>query len=388
MTGVLEGIKVVDMGHFVAIPSAGAILGDWGADVIKVEPLTGEATRGARERAEKMGLFHVQTDLHNRNKRAMAVDLKNDRGKDIIYKLVEGADIFISNYQGKALSELKMDYDTLSRFNPGLIYATVTGFGTIGEDKDKPGFDLAARARAGMQCMKHYGMMDRTTGGYTVAGVLGALRHRDKTGEGQKLELCLFHTAVWTMAPDIQNALMGNPPTEYERAQALNPLACDYTAGDGRTFRLQMLQADIQWPGFCRAIEKPELENDPRFNSLEARGEHCNELVGMLDEIFATRDLEEWEKRFRENDCIFSRFQTHQEVITDPQALANDFFSEIDHPGVGKMKLVNSPVKFCQNPATIRTAAPEIGQHTEEVLLELDYTWDDIAQFKDQGVIL
>ena len=149
-----------------------------------------------------------------------------------------------------------------------------------------------------------------------------------------------------------------------------------------------MLQANLHWPDFCRAIKRPELENDPRFNNLETRRENCEELIRIMDEVLASKTMEEWERRFRENNCIYGRVATPGEVIVDPQASANEFFAEIDHPSVGQMKLVNTPVKFCQNPASVRTPAPEIGQHTEEILLELGYGWEDISQLKEQGVIL
>jgi crotonobetainyl-CoA:carnitine CoA-transferase CaiB-like acyl-CoA transferase len=149
-----------------------------------------------------------------------------------------------------------------------------------------------------------------------------------------------------------------------------------------------MLQSDLQWPGFCRATGRPELEKDPRFDSVEMRALHCEELIQIIDEILMTKTRAEWETLFKQNGVIYGRVETPEEVANDPQALANDFFSEIHVPGVGEGRLVNTPVKFCQNPVSIKGPAPEIGQHTEEILLELGYTWDDIAQLKEQGVIL
>jgi len=149
-----------------------------------------------------------------------------------------------------------------------------------------------------------------------------------------------------------------------------------------------MLQSDPAWPGFCRAIDRPELENDPRFNSLEARRKNCEELIHIIEDILASRTMAEWEKRFREHNCIYGRVQTPMEVTTDPQALANEFFAQVEYPGVGKIKLVATPVKFSRNPASIRTPAPELGQHNEEILLELGYSWDDISRLKEQEVIL
>ena len=149
-----------------------------------------------------------------------------------------------------------------------------------------------------------------------------------------------------------------------------------------------MLQPDPAWPGFCRAIERPELENDPRFCDMETRKDNCEALIHIIDEVLAARTMEEWEHRFRENNCIYGRVQTPMEVVSDPQALANDFYVDVEHPNAGSIKLLSTPVQFSDNPASLRTTCPELGQHNEEIILELGYTWDDIARFKDQGVIL
>ncbi len=148
-----------------------------------------------------------------------------------------------------------------------------------------------------------------------------------------------------------------------------------------------MPQSDPFWPDFCRTIERPELENDPRFNNMETRRQNCEELIRILDEVFASKTVEEWEKLCRKHQLIYSRVKTPAEVVTDPQVLANDFFVELDHPA-GRMKLLASPIKFRQNPASVRAPAPEVGQHTEEILLDLGYSWEDIARLKEQGVIL
>lgn len=388
------------MGHVVAIPAAGATLADWGAEVIKVEPLTGEMYRGlVRSQAVDTPPVNWRIQLLNRNKRGLALDLKQKSGRDILYQLVQKADVFMSNYELSSLKKLKMDYATLSKINPRLIYGVLTGYGSVGPDKDERGFDYAAAwARSGIMHLmaepegipipQRGGMMDRVVASHAVAGILAALLHREKTGKGQELEFSLYHTGVWTLAEDIQAALAGFPLGRHDRTRAGNPLWNSYRAGDDRWFWLAMLQSDPSWPDFCRAIERPELENDPRFNSRETRSENCEELIRILDEVLASRNRQEWEKRFRENNCIYGRVETPVEVITDPQAVANGFFAEIHHPAVGEMKLVATPVKFRQNPASVRTPAPEVGQHTEEILLDLGYSWDDIARLKEQGVIL
>lgn len=231
-------------------------------------------------------------------------------------------------------------------------------------------------------------MMDRVTAGHIVAGILAALLHKEKTGKGQKIELSLYHTGVWILADDILAALSGSPLPQRDRTRATNPIFNSYRTKDDRWLWLAMLQSDISWADFCRAIGKPELVNDARFKNMETRGLNCRELVKIIDEVIASRTYTEWEKRFIDNNCIFERVQTPMEVANDPQAIVNNFYADIEIPGVEKGKLLNSPVTFRQNPASIKSAAPEIGQNTEEVLLELGYSWEDIAGLKEQKVIL
>ncbi len=330
MSGILEGVKVVEMGNNIAIPAAGAIMGDWGADVIKVEPF---------------------------------------------------------------------DYATLNKINPRLIYAVLTGYGSVGPDKDERGFDFTAGwARSGTQHLmaendgtppaQRAGMYDRTTGMHTVAGVCAALFHREKTGQGQEIELSLYHVGVYTIGTDIQNALMGLPSVPNNRRKANSPLWNSYRAGDDRWFQFAMLQADVHWPGLCRAMERPDLESDVRFNTTPKRTDNAEELIRIMDTLFSLRPRSDWEKRFKDNGVIYGRIETPQEVVNDPQAHANGFFTEIDHPRTGKMKYVTTPVDFRQNPASIRTPAPEVGQHNEEILLGLGYSWDNISSLKEQQVIL
>ena len=396
MTGIIEGIRVIDMGHFVAVPSAGAILADWGAEVLKIEPLSGESHRGTMALLDSK--VNWRFEVHNRNKRSLALDLKKEHGRDILYKLVTKSDVFMSNYELATLERLKLDYATLSQLNPRLVYAYLTGYGTSGPDKGRRGFDMAAAwARTGMQYLlaesggpppsQRGGVMDRTTGFHMVAGILASLLHSERTGKGQELELSLYHSGVWTLAADLQVALGGLPLPIHDRAKALNPLVNTYRTRDGRWIQLVMLQSDLFWHDFCRAIERPELGNDPRFGNMRVRAENREELIRILDEVFAAKTAEEWERNLRAGNCIYGQVQTPEEVITDPQALANNFFAEIEHPVVGQTKLVTTPVKFHQNPASVRTVSPEIGQHTEEVLLELGYDWDDIARLKDKEII-
>lgn len=404
--GALGGIKVIEMGHVVAVPSAGALLADWGAEVIKVEPLSGDMLRGlesfmgvSRRKKFDYGEIHWEVEYLNRGKKSLAVDLRHDSGKEIIYKLVKGSDVFISNYEVNVLKKLKMDYPTLSQINPKLIYGVLTGYGPVGPDKDERGFDYsAAWARSGMQYLigepgyppptQRPGLMDRVTGGYVVAGILASLLYRERTGKGQELDFSLYHSGVWTIATDIQGVLMGLPAPKNDRLKAPNALWNYYRTKDDKWFMLAMLQSDLYWPAFCYAIERPGLEKQSKFSTRLAREQYCEELVHILDEIFATKSMAEWEKSFKEHNLIYGRIQTAEEVVNDPQALANEFFVEIQHPTCGRFKLVATPVKFHGTPASIKGPAPEVGQHTEEILLELGYTWDDIVMLKEQGVII
>ena len=400
MAGILQGLKVVEMGNNIAIPAAGAIMGDWGADVIKIEPLTGEMMRGmTRVQGTRMHGINLQFELLNRDKKGMALDLKKEAGIAILHELVKRSDVFIANYEVSALKKLQLDYATLSEINPRLIYAVVTGYGTYGPDKDERGFDFTAGwARSGTQALmsepggtppaQRSGMYDRTTGMHTVAGVCAALFNRERTGKGQEIELSLYHVGVYTIGTDIQNALNGFPSHPNDRRKASSPLWNSYRAGNGRWFQFAMLQSDLHWPGLCRAMGRPDLEKDPRFDTMHNRTDNSEELIRIMDEVFATKDMSAWEKSFRQNGVIYGRIATPDEVVNDPQAHANGFFTEIDHPTAGRMKYVTMPVDFRQNPASVRTASPEVGQHNEEILLSMGYGWEDISRFKEQGVIL
>lgn len=398
---ILKGVKVIEMGHVVAVPATCAILADWGADVVKIEPPYGEMMRGFKKIQGVDSTIKLDGDeLHwnfqllNRNKRGLAVDLKKVQGRGILYNLIQECDIFISNYELSSIKKLNMDYDTLCMFNPTLIYGVLTGYGTVGPDKDERGFDLAAAwARSGTQYLmgepnsppppQRGGMMDMTVAAHIVSGILAALLHRERTGKGQKIEFSLYHTAVWTLGEDIQAALVGMPLPRQDRTKVSNPLFNNYKTKDDKWLQLVMIQSDIQWSGFCRAIGKPDIEDDPRFNSMEMRQEHNGELICLLDRVFASKDRDAWEVCLKEHNCIYGRVASPTEVVNDPQAISNKFFAPIQG-----MEVVTSPVKFCQNPALVRSPAPKVGEHTEEILLNLGYSWDDISQLKNKGVIL
>jgi crotonobetainyl-CoA:carnitine CoA-transferase CaiB-like acyl-CoA transferase len=400
MAGILTGIKVVSMGQIVAIPSASSTMADWGAEVIKLEPLTGEMHRSMKtnQGVDMAGSVNWIMQVLNRNSRGLAIDLKKVEGKAAVYKLIKQADIFMCNYERNSVKRLGLDYASLSQINPRLIYGFVSGFGPVGPDKDERGYDFTAGwARAGLMYMigepgtppppQRAGLIDSAAGAHLVAGICAALLEREKTGRGKEIEVELYHTAAWSIAMDIQMAAGGKQLVKHDRTRPQNPIWNSYQTRDKRWFWLAMLQPDPAWPGFCQAIGKPELEDDPKYNGIDARAEHSAELTHIIEEVMATKTMVEWEAIFRQYNCIYGRVQTPAEVAADPQAAAAGFFAEVPYQE-RTIKILTSPVLFDGKPSPIMMPAPELGQHNEEILLELGYTWEEIGQLKERHVIL
>jgi crotonobetainyl-CoA:carnitine CoA-transferase CaiB-like acyl-CoA transferase len=403
---LLNGLRVLEMGHVAAVPAAAAILADWGADVTIVEPLSGELMRGMRRAigvdvVEKYdgGEIVIPFEFFNRNKRGIALDLKSKDGQEIMKRLIARSDVFMTNYEASAVKQLGLSYDEVSKVNPAVIYALLTGYGTTGPDKDERGFDVTAFwARAGFQYLVRSPDADPTpqrgaTGDITtslalVSGIMGALYHKEKTGLGQEVQASLYGTGIWVMALDLQVALFGKHLPIRQRANPSQPLNNCYKTKDGRWFQLCMLQPDYYWPFVCRALDRPDLKEDPRFKYMLPREANAAELVIIMDEIFASKTWVEWRQLFQENGVICALVQSPDDVVADPQAHAAGYFSKVEHPVGAEIDLVASPVSFNKTPSTIRTVAPQLGQHTEEVLLELGYTWDDLEILKGKGVIL
>ncbi len=402
MPGALEGIRVLELGHWVAVPSAAAILADWGAEVIKVEePAAGDAMRGFRSvEGVSVGEVHFWFEQVNRNKKGVALDLRQEPGRQVLYRLVKNSDVLVSNFQVPVLERFGLDYATLSRLNPRLVYAVLTGYGREGPERDKPGYDYSAFwARGGLMSKigepdsppppQRPGMGDNVTSMLIAGAISAALLARERTGVGQELDLSLFNTAVWVLSMDIETALFaGAEVPKTDRRRARNPLWNTYKTRDGQWLQLVMLQSDRFWSPFCQAIGHHDLEHDPQFDSSLHREENCAALVSILEEVIASGDCAHWEEPFTQHQLIFSRVQSVTDVTQDPQAVANQFFPQVPHPVCGQLKLVASPVKFSGTPAEVRAPAPELGQHTEEVLLEVGgYTWDELAKLKDKGTI-
>ncbi len=402
MAGPLDGVRVVEISMFQQGPVAGMRLGDLGADVIKVEPKTGDPARGF------MKIIGVEAGLkgrnyyfenNNRNKRSIVLDLTTEKGKEVFFRLIDTADVFLNNLSIEAPIKMGIGPDVLLTRNPRLIYAQASGWGRKGPDALDYSFDYTGIGRSGLMMSLGErgapptqvlpGMGDELGGLICAWGVSVALYAREKTGKGQMVDTSLMGSLIAMLglimaAP----AILGQEFPRAIRAQAGNPIYSHYKAKDDKWFIIAHLQPDRYWPNVCRAIGMPELEKDPRFNSIEARGEHARELVAILDEKFATKTRDEWLKILKQEGCICTPIQSPLEVSNDPQAIANNYFIYADHPVWGRIKMVGFPWDFSDTPASWRREAPEFGQHTEEILLELGYTWEDIIKFKDEGATI
>jgi crotonobetainyl-CoA:carnitine CoA-transferase CaiB-like acyl-CoA transferase len=402
MSGPLDGVRVVEISMFQQGPVAGVRLGDLGADVIKVEPKTGDPARGF------MRIIGVEAGLkgrnyyfenNNRNKRSVVVDMTTEKGKEIFFKLIDTADVFLNNMSIEAPIRMGIGPDVLMARNPRLIYAQASGWGRRGPDASDYSFDYTGIARSGlmMSCGERGGppaqilpgMGDELGGLVCAWAVTAALYGREKTGKGQVVDTSLMGSLIAMLglimaAP----AILGQEFPRAIRAQAGNPIYNHYRCQDDKWIAIAHLQPDRYWPNVCRALGISELEKDPRFNSIEGRAENAKELIGVMDAKFASKPREEWLQILRKEGCICTPIQSPLEVSNDEQAIANDYFIYVDHPVWGRIKMVGFPWDFSGTPASWRREAPEFGQHTEEILLELGYTWEDIAKLKEEEVTI
>jgi len=397
MSLALEGIKVLDVSQVAAVPMVARHLADFGADVIHVEhPKSGDTYREVGNRLARASgkSTHINRlwETFNRNKRSMTLDVSRNGGQEVMYRLVKKIDVFLTNFRPFELEKFKLEYSTLSSLNEKLIYAQFTGYGDRGDEKDRPAYDSTAYwARSGAAHMVPRpgsipahppGAFGDNVAALALAyGIMLALFTRERTGVGQKVHVSLFQTAVYQLCQEIAT----NGVLLPTRLDPENPLVNVFQTKDGRWLFFLLLQPDRYWPNICQAIGREELEHDPRFESTQARTANRHELTHILEEAFLSKTLAEWKPLL--SGVPYDVAQYLPEVIADPQARANDFFIPYDHPTYGQIEVLASPINLSKTPATITMPAPEFGQHTEEVLLEYGYSWEDIMQLKEQGVI-
>jgi len=401
----LEGIKVIELGHWVLGPTCARILGELGADVIKIEdPRGGDPVRGLLppKLMSDLGPVNPFWEQWNGSKRAIAVDLSQEAGREIIYKLVKISDVFVTNFRAAVVDRFALNYERVVKINPKIIYAQATGFGLKGPDRDRPAFDdTAFWIRSGI--MSTLGepdappvplrgaMGDLTTAGFLAGAIVAALLARDRFGFGQKVDISLVATGMWVAGEDVQRRLTwgeraGNQ--KYPRKSTTNPLRNTFQTKDKKWLFFMMLQTDRFWPAVCKAIEREDLGKDPRFDSHRKRVKNSQLIISILDEVIATRTMAEWAERFDQHGLIWEPETTVPEALADPQVAANDYVAEVEYPSGDLVKLLRVPFQFSETPIGPRSPGPELGQHTEEVLLEMGYDWDQLSQLKEQKVII
>jgi crotonobetainyl-CoA:carnitine CoA-transferase CaiB-like acyl-CoA transferase len=379
----MEGIKVIELGVWVAGPAAGGILADWGADVIKIEPPTGDP---ARTFGRMLGIESGQSppfEMDNRGKRSIVLDLATDDDRATALGIISTADVFLTNVRPGALRWFGLDFETVAAANPGLVYGLITGYGESGPEADRAAYDVAAFwARAGLAHLlsrpgdsppfQRGGMGDHTAGMTMAAAVCAALVARGRTGSGQLVTTSLYRQGAYTVSFDLNTFLLtGHPIAIGQRESMGNPCMNNYVAGDGRRFWIVGLQGDRHWPALCRAVGRPDWLTDTRYTTGRSRAANAVELIGELDAIFATKTLEEWAKVFAgEPDFFWSPINTIEDVVADEQFHAAGGIVYVPDAD-SSVPMVATPADFHGTPWAPRSAAPQLGEHTDEILAEL-----------------
>lgn len=404
MVGVMNGIRVVEVAAWTYVPVAGAILTEWGADVLKIEhPETGDPQRGLVSSGliPAGGVNHM-FELPNRGKRSVALDLKTEEGRDLLMKIVATADVFLTNFRPGARKKLRIDVDDVRAHNDKIIYVRGSAAGQRGEESERGGYDMTsfwARSGAadnvspdelGYAVTMPGPAFGDTLGGLTLAGAISsALFHRERTGEALTVDGSLLALGAWSMGATIAGAhafgLDRYPKTVP--ATAANPLVNSYRTSDDRSIALVMLESDRYFPELMHVLESPELIDDPRFASHALRGQNHLDLVQVLADGFAKKTLEEWRIALKDIDGSWAAVQTPREVLTDPQVEANDYIADVTDAGGTDFKLVSAPIQFNGAPGNTKRA-PEHGEHTDEVLEEIGLTMDEIVELKVSGAVL
>ena len=401
MESPLAGVRVLEVANYLAVPSAGALMADMGAAVIKVEPPNGDPFRYVLRSEEFNFDFPISYafELDNRGKQSMALDLNKEESIEVMQRLAKEADVFITNLLPHRRKRYKLRYKDLSSRNPRLVYLACCGYGPVGPEKDRLAFDRTAFwARSGMMSLfsrpgqppleLRSGVGDHTASPLLVAGVLAALLARERSGKGQEVVTSLLNVGLWAIGADVQRTMAaGQEPQLYPRSETVNPLQNTYHTSDGRWIYLSMLHTDINWVKLCKAFGYSRLSTDPRYRTIENRQTWSKELVAKLDEIFSTKSLKELAPSLDANGITWAPMQSLSEAIDDPHVRANELFTTLEHPNHGPYETLDTPIHFSDSEVGARAAAPEVGQHTEEILLELGYTWKDISKLRNSGAI-
>lgn len=399
----LEGIRVIDCGIYHAGPGGLAILGDLGAEVIKIEaPGLGDPIRREKQIGrisfEIAGGRSIFCEGANRNKKSVTVNLKTKEGQEIVYRLVGKSDVFLTNMRRHALERLKITYPILRKFNERVIYALVSAFGPEGPDRDLGGFDYQGQARSGFMytmgeddmppLLSQFGVIDQATAIMASHQIITALFMRERFGMGQEVHVSILGTAISLLYFNVLLSQMSGIERTRHRRATEQPLRNYYRCKDGGWVMMTLTPPERHWGPLCHAIGLPQLEKDPRFDVSEKRMVHAKALVEILDEVFVTRPREEWLRIFAEHDLFCSPVHTMKEVAEDPQVLENGYLVDFEHPTLGKIKIPGYPGHFSESWAGTTSAAPELGAQTDEVLRDLcSLSEEDITRLREKKVI-
>ena len=397
----LEGIKVLEMSTFIAVPACARFFAEFGADVIKIEPNTGDAVRFNGESEGRLGDPYENTtfDLENAHKRSLVVNLKTSEGREILFKLLEDTDIFLTNWRPQALAKLGLDYENLKVKFPKLVYASLTGFGETGPDKELPGYDFTAFwARGGLLGTLYQkdsepinlvpGIGDHITGMFMAAGIMTALYNVQKTGIGDYVTINLLHTSIFVQGIAIQAAQYKGLGQVYpiSRKTAENPFNNTYQSKDGRHIQISMPPFDLFYPKFMPLIGREDLVGDERYkiNNITRNKLH-GEFIQILSDAFAQKTAGEWAKILTDGDIPFSICHTWEEVLEDKQAWATEVFEKFEYP-TGERTMIRPPVRIDGADVMPYARAPMLAEHSEDILRELGYTDEQLARMHTDGI--
>jgi len=403
--GPLTGLRVVEWAHAHLGPGAGMFLADMGADVIHVE------ARGDGDMMRRFATLwghnflldhgrNTFTEDLLRNKQSLAIDLNKDQGREIVHRLVEDADVFITNFRPAAVAKQRMGYDVLSALNPRLIYAHGTSYGSSGPAKDSPGLEMMGLAQGGLMLgsateggepvYPSVGLNDRLGAIGLLVAILAALAARERTGEGQLVHTSLLGWTVNLQAVGISYAAnVGKDPRPLGRRDQNDPMYNVYQLQDGTWIALGMcIHPDRYWPLLCQALERPDLLDDERFGTYEQRDRHHRELIDILDTAFAQLTYEEWERRVAEFDLIACRVNALTDLRHDEQILTNNYMVKLPHRELGEWWYAPTPIEFEKTPVSIRSEAPRLGEHTDQILGDLGFSDDEIQRLNSLSALL